>query len=125
MILNQKQLTNILRKTYSEKIIIRILKESGQDEDGFTTDEVWEDYLTCWCFKKASVGKEFINSNAENSEETISFTTRYCKKLRDIDEPGMSKRLQLFYKNRVWNIVNLDDYRELHIEYDITAKLIN
>lgn len=124
MILNEKQLTNNLRKTYNLKVDILILNNSSQDDEGFPIEK-WDNYLTCWCFKKSSVGKEFINSNADNTEEIISFTTRYCNKLSAIDKPGMTKKLKLLYQGREWNIIDLDDYKDLHSEYDITAKLVN
>ncbi|WP_195970388.1 phage head closure protein [Clostridium thermobutyricum] len=124
MILNEKQLTNNLRKTYNLKVDILILNDSSQDNEGFTIEK-WDKYLTCWCFKKNSIGKEFINSNADNTEEIISLTTRYCNKIVEIDKPGMTKKLKLFYQGREWNIIDLDDYKDLHSEYDITAKLIN
>lgn len=124
MILNKKQLTNNLRKTFNQKIEILSLNNSSQDDDGFPVEK-WNKYLTCWCFKKNSIGKEFINSNADNTKETISFTTRYCDKLAAIDKPGMTKSLKLIYKGREWNIIDLNDYKDLHYEYDITAELVN
>lgn len=124
MILSEKQLTTNLRKTFNLKIEILILNSSLQDDDGFPL-ETWNNYLTCWTFKKNSVGKEFINSNADNTKETIAFTTRYCSKLAAIDKPGMTKNLKLLYQGREWNIIDLNDYKDLHHEYDITAELIN
>lgn len=106
------------RCNLTERITIEKL-ETTQDEDNFEVEN-WQEYYKCWSGFKTVSGKEFFNAKANNIQEIVTFTIRYCNKAKALLEPGAENKFRIKYKGYYYNIIPpVSDYSNLHNFIDI------
>ena len=105
----------------NERILIEKYS-SYQNENGFDV-EGWTEYYKCWSGYERVSGKEYIAAKANNSEQIVTFTVRYCNKIKDLLEPGTSKVFRVKYKDNYYDIEDTLDFKNLHTFVDIKAKI--
>lgn len=105
----------------SERILIQNFIDS-QDDEGFSIQK-WDDFYPCWSSFKSISGSEFIAAKANNSENIVTFTIRYCKKAKAL--LNNTKNFRIKYNNKYYDIVYVDDFRSRHKFIDIKATLTN
>lgn len=107
----------------TERIKIEKLSNSnGQNENGFD-EEVWKEHYSCWSGYKKVSGKEYIAAKANNSEQIVTFTVRYCNKIKELLQPGASKRFRIEYKGFYYDILYVLDFENRHEFVDIKAQI--
>lgn len=108
----------------TERIKIEKLSNSnGQNENGFT-EEDWKEYYSCWSGYKRVSAKEYIAAKANNSEQIVTFTVRYCNKIKELLQPGASKIFRLEYNEFYYDIVGDPvDFENKHEFVDIKAQI--
>lgn len=110
-------------KDCNQRIIISEYLGENQNDNGFDT-ATWDDtYYPCWCDFKQVSGKEYIAAKANNSENIVTFTVRYCNKTKVLLVPGATKQYKVIYKGIDYDIVFCSDYKNLHQWVDIKAKV--
>jgi SPP1 family predicted phage head-tail adaptor len=106
-----------------ERIIISHYLGEIQNENGFDEPQ-WDDtYYSCWSGFIQVSGKEFISAKADNSENIVTFTVRYCNKAKALLVVGATKQYKVIYKGNDYNIVFCSDYNNLHKWIDIKAEV--
>lgn len=107
----------------NERIIISQYIGEEQNDNGFDSLQ-WDDtYYSCWCSFRQVSGKEFISAKANNSENIVTFTIRYCSKTKALLEAGETKQYKVIYKNNDYDILFCSDYNNLHKWIDIKAEI--
>lgn len=107
-----------------ERIIISKYLGEIQNENGFDVP-TWDDtYYPCWCKFIQVSGKEFISAKANNSENIVTFTVRYCNKTKVLLEVGETQKYKVIYKGNDYNIEFCSDYKDMHQWIDIKAEVI-
>lgn len=106
----------------TERIVIEEFSET-QNENGF--DEVtWTEYHPCWSRYRRVSSKEYIAAKANNSEQIVTFTVRYCNKVKELLKPGSSKLFRIKYKGYNYDIVGDPvDFENRHTFVDIKAQI--
>lgn len=106
----------------TERIVIEEFSET-QNENGF--DEVtWTKYHKCWSGYRRVSSKEYIAAKANNSEQIVTFTVRYCNKVKELLKPGASKLFRIQYKGYHYDIVGDPvDFENRHTFVDIKAQI--
>ncbi len=105
------------------RIIISKYIGEIQNENGFDEPQ-WDDtYYPCWSSFKQVNGKEFISAKANNSENIVTFTVRYCNKTKVLLEVGETKKYKVIYENNDYDILFCSDYNNLHQWIDIKAEV--
>lgn len=106
----------------TERIVIEKFSET-QNENGF--DEVtWTEYHLCWSGYRRVSSKEYIAAKANNSEQIVTFTVRYCNKVKELLKPGSSKLFRIQYKGYHYDIVGDPvDFENRHTFVDIKAQI--
>ncbi|MGL4730415.1 MAG: phage head closure protein [Clostridium sp.] len=106
----------------TERIVIEEFSET-QNENGF--DEVtWTKYHQCWSGYRRVSSKEYIAAKANNSEQIVTFTVRYCNKVKELLKPGASKLFRIQYKGYHYDIVGDPvDFENRHTFVDIKAQI--
>jgi len=108
----------------NERIIISKYIEEVQNENGFD-EPTWDDtYYSCWCAFRQASGKEFISAKANNSENIVTFTVRYCNKTKVLLVPGETKNYKIIFNGENYDIIFCSDYNNLHKFIDIKAEVI-
>lgn len=78
-------------------------------------DEATEQWSNLWSLHarvNKTVGSEFVQGGANQSESTKTFEVRYFTALQDVDyNRGLYR---IVYKGVNYNIVDYDDYMERH-----------
>lgn len=105
----------------TERIIIEKYS-SSQNENGFDVEN-WTEYYKCWSGYKQVTGREYISAKATNSENIVTFTVRYCNKVKELLKPGASKIFRVKYKDEYFDIEDVLDFENLHKFVDIKAKI--
>lgn len=92
-------------KRYNQKILF--LKAINTiDKDGYSSKSV-ENFYNCWCEVYNLSAKETYSS--ESIEKNIfNFRTRYCKKLYEAFFDGECTNYQIKFKNKIYNIIDVD-----------------
>lgn len=93
-----------------------------QNENGFDIEN-WTEYYKCWSGFKQVTGREYISAKATNSENIVTFTVRYCNKIKELLKPGASKIFRVKYKDEYFDIEDVLDFENLHTFVDIKAKI--
>lgn len=107
----------------NERIIISHYLGEIQNENGFD-EPTWDDtYYSCWCSFKQVSGKEFISAKADNSENIVTFTVRYCNKTKVLLAPEATKEYKVIYNEKDYDIIFCSDYNNLHKFIDIKAEI--
>ena len=107
----------------TERIIIEKFLGEVQTPNGFDETK-WDNYYKCWSAYKDVSGKEFIAAKATNSENIVTFTVRYCNKIKALLIPGANKNFRIKYKGFYYNIEYTNDYNNSHEFVDIKATII-
>ena len=90
-----------------------------QDNQGFIIKN-WSSYYKCWaCFQTIS-GKEYEAAKAIQSQDIVTFTIRYCKKVKDLP----TKEYRLKFRNKFYDIQYIYDVNNQHNFVDIKCKCI-
>ncbi|WP_026523299.1 phage head closure protein [Butyrivibrio sp. MB2005] len=95
---------------------VRILfqkNEVSADKYG-NHNTTWKDYYSCFARTGAMTGQE-SNGEVIASEESLSFTVRWCKKLENID----STKYRIICKGKTYNIdyVNPMGFKNMSIKF--------
>lgn len=103
----------------TERISIQECSVS-QNENGFDIEE-WKEFYKCWSNYKTINGKEYIAAKATQVENVVTFTVRYCKKIKLLLEKDATKKFRIGYKDKIFNIEHVSDFENLHDWVDIKA----
>jgi SPP1 family predicted phage head-tail adaptor len=107
----------------NERITISHYLGEIQNENGFD-EPTWDNnYYPCWCAFKQVSGKEFISAKAENAENIVTFTVRYCTKTKALLEVGATKDYKVIFNEKDYDIIFCSDYNNLHKFIDIKAEI--
>ena len=87
---------------------ITIIQENTvtTDEMGFEVTGV-ADYMTLWAYVNNLKGKEFWEAKQIGFENTLEIIVRYNPKLEDIN----TKTFFIKYKNKIFNIIHIDNIK--------------
>ncbi|AUM89169.1 hypothetical protein RSJ15_16215 [Clostridium botulinum] len=103
----------------TERIIIEKYLGEVQNENGFDEPK-WDDkYYKCWSAYKDVSGKEYIAAKANNTENIVTFTVRYCNKTKALLAIGATKDFRIYHKKYYYDIEFVSDYKNLHEWVDI------
>lgn len=105
------------------KIIIEKLDNTEQNANGFSKSYWDKDYFNCWSKLKNISGKEYIAAKANNSENIVTFTVRYCNKTKDILTPGNTKNYRVNYNGFIYDIEYASDFNNSHRYIDLKCKV--
>lgn len=97
--------------------------ETIQNDYG-TMEESLIDYYSCWAGFKTISGKEFIAAKTTNSENIVTFTVRYCNKLKQLLNPKEIKNFKIEFNECKYNILFISDWMNLHKYIDIKCEVI-
>lgn len=106
----------------TERILIQTRVET-QNENGFNT-EVWQDYYSRWAKFKAVSGSEFVAAKATKSENIVTFSVRYCNKIKPLLILNNYPKYKILFKGILYNIEYANDYQGLHEYVDIKCSAI-
>ena len=107
----------------NERITISKYLGEIQNDNGFD-EKTWNDtYYSCWCAFKQVSGREFISAKADNSENIVTFTVRYCNKTKELLEVGATKDYKVIFDEKDYDIIFCSDYNNLHKFIDIKAEV--
>ena len=94
------------------------------DDDNFETPE-WDFYYKCWAGYRTVKGKDFIAAKADNSENIVTFTVRYCNKTKALLVPGANKKFRIKYKGFYYDILPpVSDFDNRHEFIDIRCSIV-
>ncbi len=82
-------------------------QECNGDEIGFQSPEL-SDFHTCWAAVKTVRGREYWAAREQHEENTLSFKVRFCRKLAEINKTDYFIK----YKNKIYNITDIDNLQE-------------
>lgn len=88
---------------YRELVTVQQLTKT-KDADGFTVEE-WVDYYQNYAYVNKLSGKEFWAAAETASQSTVVFEFRYHDPLENVD----SKNYRIVFRNRIFNITNVDN----------------
>lgn len=109
----------------TERISIEKILDAEQNTNGFDEEKWDEEYYNCWAAYKDVSGKDFIAAKATNSENIVTFTVRYCNKVKAILYPGANKQFRVKYNNFYYDIEYASDFEKRHGWIDLKAKIIS
>ncbi len=72
--------------------------------------EIWEDYYSTHSEINKTSGKEYFNASSNISSSIFDFKLRFCEKVEDII--FNTEIYRIIYKNRTFNIIDADRYKE-------------
>ncbi|CEN31031.1 putative phage head-tail adaptor [[Clostridium] sordellii] len=107
----------------TERIKIEKLSDSKETNENGFDEEVWKEHYKCWSGYKSVSGKEYIAAKANNSENIVTFTVRYCNKVKELLDPGASKIFRIEYKGFYYDILDVLDFENRHEFVDIKSKI--
>ena len=88
---------------YKSLVTIQHL-EKAKDSDGFSKEE-WVDYYTNYAYANKLSGAEFWAAAETASQSTVRFEMRYHSALDELN----TKDYRLVFKDRIFNITNIDN----------------
>lgn len=99
--------------------------EYKQSDYGTDDPELSKDiYYNCWAGFKAVSGKEFIEAKTTNNENIVTFTVRYCNKLKPLLDPKEIRNFKIEFNKCKYNILFISDWMNLHKYIDIKCEVI-
>lgn len=108
----------------TERIEIEELISTTQNSKGFDIPN-WQLYYGCWSSYDEVKGSKFIAAKADKSEDIVTFTIRYCNKVKPLLLPGAKKRFRVIFNGFIYAILFAGDYENRHEWVDIKAKIIS
>lgn len=109
----------------NEKIVIEIFSSAIQNSNGFE-EENWNEFYPCWSSFEKVKGSKFIAAKADNAEDIVTFTIRYCNKIKPLlADPEAKKKFRIKHRGFYYNIDYIGDYENRHEWVDIKAKIIS
>lgn len=87
--------------------------------------DTWEDKYTVHAnvnTSKRQIRGEFQQAGSVNARRSLSFWMRYSRQLEDINLNTQIYRI--LYRGNAYNIVEYDDYMEMHKEIRLTAEAV-
>ncbi len=84
--------------------------------------EIWEEYYSCYSEVNKSSGKEYFNAKTNITKNTYNFKVRYIRKLEDII--FNTSQYRILYKDKIFNIINVDDKQEKRIKLTFVGDCI-
>ncbi|RUR35142.1 head-tail adaptor protein [Clostridium perfringens] len=107
----------------NERITIEELSIT-QNKNGFE-EEKWNEYYKCWSSFNKVKGSKFIAAKADNSENIVTFTVRYCNKIKPLLGPEAIKKFKVCFKGNYYKLEYVDDFEQRHEWVDLKAKIIS
>lgn len=95
-----------------------------EQNDYGTMEETSNDYYSCWSGFKTISGKEFIAAKTNNSENIVTFTVRYCNKLKPLLDPKERKNFKIEFNKCVYKILFASDWMNLNKYIDLKCEVI-
>lgn len=83
---------------------ITIQKHSVNCDEIGNRKNAWQDYFTCFATVSGEMSSEKEVAGHTEENYTLSFTIRYCKKIKDIS----SVEYRVVMNDKVFNILNVD-----------------
>ena len=84
--------------------------------------EVWQDYYKCYAEVNKSSGREYFNAKTTISQNTFNFKVRYIRQLED--SILNTSQYRIIYKDKEFNIINVDDKQEKRIKLTYVAECV-
>lgn len=103
---------------------IKFRKSETIQNDYGTMEETLIDYYNCWARFKQVTGKEFIEAKTTNSENIVTFTVRYCNKLKPLLNNKQKKVFKVEFNGCTYNILFSSDWMNLHKYIDIKCEVV-
>ncbi|MDU4052318.1 MAG: phage head closure protein [Clostridium perfringens] len=107
----------------NERITIEELSIT-QNSNGFE-EEKWHEYYRCWSSFKKVKGSKFIAAKADNAENIVTFTIRYCNKVKILLDIEAINKFRINFKGHYYKLEYVDDYDQGHEWVDLKAKIIS
>lgn len=85
--------------------------------------ENWDKYYQCYAEVNKATGKEYFNAKTNITQYTFNFKVRYISKLEDTI--FNTNQYRIIYKNKIFNIKNVDDKQERRLKLIFVADCIN
>lgn len=85
--------------------IITIQKNTSEKDLRGNPVDNWNDYYTCHAYVNELSGTEFYEARKVMLENTVRFTVRYTKKLKDLDTTSY----RLLFRGRIYDITFVDN----------------
>ncbi|WP_270599508.1 phage head closure protein [Clostridium baratii] len=99
--------------------------ETIQSDYGTDVPELSKDiYYSCWAGFKQVSSKEFIEAKTTNSENIVTFTVRYCNKLKPLLDLKEKKSFKVEFNECIYNILFSSDWMNLHKYIDLKCEVI-
>ncbi|WP_432291567.1 phage head closure protein [Clostridium baratii] len=115
----------VVRCRLTERISIEKFLNGEQNSNGFDEEKWDEEYYKCWAAYKDVSGKDFIAAKTTNSENIVTFTVRYCNKVKAILYPGANKKFRVKYNDFYYGIEYASDFEKRHEWVDLKCSIIN
>lgn len=87
-----------------------------------TDTEEWEDYYSCYAEANKSSGNEYFNARTNVTQNTYNFKVMYISKLEDTI--FNTSQYRIIYKNKKFDIQNVDDKQEKRIKLTFVAECV-
>lgn len=108
----------------TERIVIEKLSDSNETNENGFNEVIWKEHHKCWSSYRRVSSKEYIAAKANNSEQIVTFTVRYCNKVKELLQPGTSKIFRIKYNGYYYDIVGDPvDFENKHTFVDIKAQI--
>lgn len=92
-------------KRYNQRI--KFLKNTSKtDKDGYPIYQT-EDFYSCWCEVYNLSTKEKFDVESLN-KNIFNFRVRFCKKLDEAFYVGECTGYQISFRNKIYNIIDVD-----------------
>jgi SPP1 family predicted phage head-tail adaptor len=69
--------------------------------------ETWTDSYLCWAYVNGISGTEFWSAQAVQAEQTVVFTVRYCRFMKELD----TMDFRILFDGKPYDIKNIDNVR--------------
>lgn len=85
--------------------------------------EKWIEFYSCYAEVNKASGREFFNAKTNITQSTFNFKVRYIRQLEDII--FNTNEYRIIYKDRIFNIVNVDDKQEKRLKITFVGECIS
>lgn len=84
--------------------------------------EEWEEYYSGYAEVNKSSGNEYFNAKTNITKNTYNFKVMYINKLEDTI--FNTSQYRIIYKNKIFNIKNVDDKQEKRLKLTFVAECV-